>query len=165
MPDAFKSYLKAERNYQVAALNPRYADDLPQDAELRRHLQTVSRWISSTGYYDRKAMAAAMNYFGSKYAAKGTIYRGTVGLHFDGAPSSYTKSRKVAETFAFNVASYGSKKDIFVIRRKAPRNSLDFRKLLRAYATCSIKHCDEAEVIAFNTPVPTGQLTEYTFVD
>lgn len=157
----FEQHLAALRPFRLTRpkRNPKYADELSN--QLVKHLETVERWIN--GKIDRRAMAEAMEFFGTRYRAKGTVYRGTQQLVFDGKPASYTKRAKMAEGFAAAEADrgWGGRKPFFVIHRKAPAKSIDFSKLLKEYATCKIPRCDEAEVVLFNTPVGDRSITEF----
>lgn len=155
----FEEYLARGRDqqYHVAERNARFADDMY--VELRQHINVVLDWINANGRVDRTAMANALKYFGSRYAAKGFVYRGTGELVMDGKPASYTRKLKIAEGFAKANARRG--KPFFVIKRRAPAISLDLSKLLRAYHTGKIKRSDEAEVILLNKPVRDKNITEY----
>jgi hypothetical protein len=158
----FEQYLSSARRYRVktGTVNPRYADELLE--QLQRHLKTVERWIN--GEINRRAMTEALLFFGVRYSAKGKrVYRGTKDLIFDGGPASYTKKAKVAEGFAIAAAEsgWGGRKPFFVVERVAPARSLDFSKVLKAYAAGKIPRSDEAEVVLFNTPVAERQITEY----
>lgn len=157
--DDFREFLAGLRQFNVAHVNPEYADELRDD--LTKYINIVVKWINSAFYYDRKAMADAIEFFSrefhNRYRGTGKVYRGTLDLSFDGKPASYTRKLKVAQ--AFGESKGGA---FYVIERKAPADSLDFGKLLKQYATCDISYCDEAEIVLFNTRVPEKQITEYT---
>lgn len=160
----FEQHLATNRRYRLkprATFNPAYADEML--TELQANLEIVIRWIN--GKTDRPAMKQALDFFGTRYSAHGRkVYRGTKDLVFDGMPASYTKKLEVAEGFAIAEAEKGSggRKPFFVIDRKAPAKSLDFSKLLKAYATGRIPRSDEAEVVLLSTPVRNSSITEYT---
>ena len=162
----FEKWLQENRSYKVkvAKPNPSYADELRN--ELDRHLYTIEKWID--GSVDRRAMADAMHFFGTRYPAKGAIYRGTENLVFDGKPASYTKSKELAEGFAIAAAQnhwFFKGNMVYVIERRAPSNSLDFKKLLKSYATGEHYRSEESEVIIYNTPVADRNITEINITD
>jgi hypothetical protein len=162
----YEQYLTKTRDFKikVPVPNPYYADELV--AELTYHLKTVEKWID--GDINRGRMAEAMQFFGTRYAAKGRIYRGTEKLVFDDKPAAYSKSKDIAEGFAIAEANshfFFKGKLVYVIERNAPSNSLDFSKLLRDYAEGKIPRADEMEVIVYNTKVGDRNITEVNIKD
>lgn len=160
--DGFGQYLAGLRGYRVTV--PQRNPQLPADDLLyllQKHLATVSRWID--GKIDRHAMGEALNFFGTRYRAKGKVWRGTHEPIQDGKAASYTKEREIAEAFGYFASEQGGPAGFYLIERKAPAKSLDFAKLLRAYATGKISFSTESEVVLFNTKVTggNGTITQY----